>query len=141
VRARTAKVLLGGIAVACVVAGIAAAANHRSVADVFHTEGEALPAAVVRACGAEPTERLRPTPLTARFPRPDATVYTFERSAGPTTIAGGFFRGDVGAAKDAYVAVFPPAGYEVLRSERDPADAEVNFSGRGTTGQVKLTQE
>ena len=142
VRARTAKVLLGGVAVAFAVVGIAAAADHRRVADAFrHTEGDALPAAVVRACGPETNELIVPKAPTSRFPRPDDTFYTSQRSVGPSTILDGFFRGDVGQAKRAYVAVFPGAGYEVLRSEQDPADAEVDFSGDGTTGQVKLTQE
>ena len=68
-------------------------------------------------------------------------VYAAQRRAGPTTIVSGFFRGGVAAAKRDYVERFPPAGYDVLRSELDPADAEVAFAGHGTTGQVKLTQE
>jgi hypothetical protein len=128
--------LLGSAAVA------AAAVEHARIADAFrNTQVEPLPAAMVRRCGAEPTARVAHPSLAAAFPRPARVVYTAQRRAGPTTIVSGFFRGDVPAARGDYAAMFPPARYFVLRSELDPTDAEVDFGGHGTSGQVKLTQE
>jgi MFS family permease len=138
--AHAVKAALAAAALTCAVLGIAAAVEHRRVADVFrHTEGDALPAAVVRRCG--PEQRIEPVALPRGFPRAAGVLYTDRREAGPTTVITGFLRETVRAGHDAYVAAFPPAGYEVQRSEVDPADAEVVFLGHGTSGQVTLTQE
>ncbi len=36
---------------------------------------------------------------------------------------------------------FGSGGFKVDKSERDPHDAEVNFSGDKVTGQVRLSEE
>jgi MFS family permease len=140
--ARIVRALLAGGAILCVAGAIAAAVEHGRIADAFRTtRAEALPAALVRGCTAEPSARLARADLPRGFPKPTGVVYAAQRRAGPTTIVSGFFRGGVAAAKRDYVERFPSAGYDVLRSELDPADAEVAFAGHDTTGQVKLTQE
>ena len=65
------------------------------------------------ACGA-PLAALsaRPTLLPMRFPTPTGVTYTSEKRAGPAKIV----------------------------SEHEEVDAEVNFAGGGSTGQVKLVQ-
>jgi MFS family permease len=131
------KTALGGIALVVVAAAaLGIAFDHQRIADAFDKrEAEALPAAFVRPCGPEPTER-----AAVRFPAA-GSAFTASRKAGPTTIVTGFRRGDVTEANRAFRAALPPAGYTVVRSEVDPADSEVVFESASTSGEVALTQE
>ena len=44
----------------------------------------------------------------------------------------------MGSAFEKYKAAFEDAGYGIPFEEREAADAEVNFDGGDTTGQVRL---
>jgi len=138
---RTVKLLLGVVALACAGAAVVGGIEHRALAHAFRrSEAEPLPAAFVRPCGpapaAAPIGRILPT----RFPTPGGVVYTASRLAGPTTIVRGFTARDLGDALAAYRRELPAAGYDVLRWEHDPADAEVAFGNTRVTGQVALNQ-
>jgi hypothetical protein len=119
-----------------VVAVVAVSLEHHRIAQAFSkSDAEGLPAAFVRKCGPEPSER-----ATVRFPAAGST-YTDKRVAGATTIVTGFRSGEVREANAAYRHALSRSGYEILRSEVDPADSEVVFGNGTTTGQVAITQE
>ena len=103
---------------------------------------------ILAACGGDsadgegctspaPTERVTPD-LPPGFPTPDIVSYTGAEEAGPSTILEGFATDDLEATFQAYVDAFPEAGYDVLDQEKEERDAEVNFAGGGTSGQVRL---
>ena len=79
-----------------------------------------------------------PDGLPGTFPTPDGVTYTGSREAGPSVVVEGHLDGELRAAYDAYLAAFPPAGYAVVFDEIEATDAEVNFDGHDTTGQVRL---
>jgi MFS family permease len=137
--ARTRHVKAALALVAAVVVA-AAAIEHGRLWNALASGSEGVPAAAVRPCDAPPRAIARPV-LPARFPTPGRVTYTRSRSAGPSTIVDGYLERDVAAAYDAYKQSFSGTGYAVVRSELDPADAEVNFLGHRVSGQVKLTQE
>jgi hypothetical protein len=95
-----------------------------------------------RACGVtEPALKSVPT-LPGQFPAATGMVFTAVKKTGPTTVATGYIKQTIGPAHDAYTnAVKGASGYSITKNEQDAADAEVNFSGAGNTGQVKLLQE
>jgi hypothetical protein len=95
-----------------------------------------------RACGVtEPALKSAPN-LPGRFPTAAGMVYTGVKKSGPTTVATGYIKQTIGPAHDAYThAVQGASGYSITKIEQDNADAEVNFSGAGNSGQVKLLQE
>jgi hypothetical protein len=95
-----------------------------------------------RACGiTEPALKTVPA-LPGRFPAAAGMVFTGVKKSGPTTVATGYIQETIGPAHDAYTsAVKGASGYSITKNEQDAADAEVNFSGAGNTGQVKLLQE
>ena len=97
-------------------------------------------AAAERACGVAPASALHKPALPAKFPTPQGVTYTTTQKQGPTRVVSGYLNGGVGDAYDAYKSAFPDAGYDVTKSEHEEVDAEVNFSGGGATGQVKLLQ-
>jgi hypothetical protein len=95
-----------------------------------------------KACGPAPAAmsgdpRLLPT----NFPTPGGVTYTSEKKAGPSIIVNGHVAGDVGDASDPYKQALDGGGYSVTKDEHEEVDAEVNFSGGNSTGQVKLLQE
>ena len=95
-----------------------------------------------RACGAAPTAMSGPpTLLPTAFPTPEGLVYVSEKKNGPTSIVTGFKPGDLDTNFEAYKDSLSTGAFTVTKDEKDPADAEVNFSGSSTTGQVKLEQE
>jgi hypothetical protein len=91
-------------------------------------------------CPAAPTELAQPPTLPESFPTPEGVVYTGEEDAGPSAIVEGFRDGELEDAFDAYKDAFGDAGYDVTKDEKEEDDAEVNFAGGGTTGQVRLEQ-
>jgi hypothetical protein len=95
-----------------------------------------------RACGITEPALKRVPALPGRFPAAAGMVFTGVKKSGPTTVATGYIQETIGPAHDAYTsAVKGASGYSITKNEQDAADAEVNFSGAGNTGQVKLLQE
>ena len=93
-----------------------------------------------KSCGpALPAMAGQPT-LPAKFPTPDGVTYTGESKAGPSSIVKGYRNGELADAFDEYKSAFDSAGYSVTRSEKEEDDAEVNFKGGNSTGQVKMNQ-
>ena len=90
------------------------------------------------ACGAKPAALATAPTLPAGFPTPSEVTFTAIRTAGPSTIVDGFWDGDLGDAFDGYKTGFAASGYTVTHDEKEADDAEVNFSGGNSTGQVKL---
>ena len=114
-----------------------------------------LAAALLSACAGSPTggtDSPLPTCPTAApagpspapelppaFPTPAGVTYTSAERAGPSTILEGHWAGaSLGDAFEGYKRAFVEAGYQVTDEEREARDAEVNFAGGGTTGQVRL---
>jgi hypothetical protein len=97
--------------------------------------------ALTKACPAAPAALAKAPALPGKFPDAHGITYTGVKKDGPSTIASGYLAAAIGPAHDAYVtAVKNAAGYAVTKEEQDVADAEVNFSGGGNSGQVKLLQ-
>ena len=91
-------------------------------------------------CGpALPAMAGQPT-LPAKFPTPDNVTYTGQTKAGPTSIVKGYRNGELADAFDSYKSAFDSAGYSVTHDEKEEDDAEVNFAGGKSTGQVKMIQ-
>ncbi|MFN2589614.1 MAG: hypothetical protein ABR518_02455 [Actinomycetota bacterium] len=93
------------------------------------------------ACPPAPTALAEQPTLPPDFPIPGALTLTTEKEAGPSTILEGFWESDLSEAYSEYKDAFPAAGYEVTFSEQEEDEAEVNFAGGDTTGQVKLEVE
>jgi hypothetical protein len=93
------------------------------------------------ACGPAPAAMATAPTLPDGFPTPDGVVYTSSKQAGPSTIVEGFRPGELDDAFEAYKDGFENANFDVTKDEKEEDDAEVNFAGSGTDGQVKLKQE
>jgi hypothetical protein len=89
-------------------------------------------------CGPAPAALAAPPSLPSGFPTPSEVTYTGTEAAGPSTIVEGFWAGDLEDAFEGYKDAFEKAGYSVTKDEKEEDDAEVNFSGGNSTGQVKL---
>jgi hypothetical protein len=76
--------------------------------------------------------------LPAGFPKPPEVTYTSAVQAGPTLIAHGYFAAGLDEALNEYKAAVSRAHYTNVKTEHDPHDAEVNYAGGGTTGQIAL---
>jgi hypothetical protein len=93
-----------------------------------------------KECGpALPTMTGNPT-LPPKFPTPASVTYTGESKAGPSSIVKGYREGELADAFDGYKSAFDSAGYSVTHDEKEEDDAEVNFEGGKSTGQVKMIQ-
>lgn len=94
-----------------------------------------------KACPAEPTHMQSAPALPGGFP--DATGMSYEnvKKNGPATVATGFMNLTIGPAHQAWSqAIEGASGLSVTKEEQDAADSEVNFSGNGRSGQVKMLQ-
>jgi hypothetical protein len=94
------------------------------------------------SCTAAPSPATSPSDLPPRFPSPAGVEYTSQETAGPSTILEGHWS-DV-TLEDAFAGwkdAFVEAGYQVTDEEREARDAEVNFAGGSSTGQVRLRVE
>jgi hypothetical protein len=90
-------------------------------------------------CGPAATALAAPT-LPPGFPTPSELTYTVSTKEGPSSILDGYWKGSVEEAFAGYREAFGSAGYTVTHEQQDASDAEVNFSGGNSTGQVKLVQ-
>lgn len=103
--------------------------------------GEKDKEALDKACPAAPAAMATAPTLPGNFPDAQGITYTGVSKDGPSTVATGYLADTIGPAHDAYVqAVKNASGYSVTKEEQDVADAEVNFTGAGNSGQVKLVQ-
>lgn len=92
-------------------------------------------------CPAEPAHMQTAPTLPGGFP--DATGMSYEnvKKDGPATVATGFMDVTIGPAHQAWSqAIKGASGLSVTKEEQDAADSEVNFSGNGKSGQVKMLQ-
>lgn len=102
---------------------------------------------ILAACGGSTRTACPPPPpaltsgpeLPEGFPTPAEVTYTSERLAGPSRVVEGVITNDIESAWNDWRAAFTEApGYDVVKDELESRDAEVNFAGGGTTGQVRL---
>jgi hypothetical protein len=93
-----------------------------------------------KECDSAPTAMTGQPTLPAKFPTPDNVTYTGQKKTGPSSVVSGYRDGELGDAFDAYKSDFDSAGYEVTDDEKEEDDAEVNFAGGNSTGQVKMNQ-
>jgi len=93
-----------------------------------------------KECSSAPAAMAGNPTLPAMFPTPDNVTYTGQKKTGPSSVVSGFRDGELGDAFDAYKSGFDSAGYQVTHSEKEEDDAEVNFAGGNSTGQVKMIQ-
>ena len=102
--------------------------------------GDGEPASVTTPCPAAQRELAEAPALPPGFPSPPEVTYTRNLQAGPAQIVSGYWQGDIDEAFDGYKDAFAESGYEITKEEQESVDAEVNFAGRGVSGQVKLLQ-
>jgi hypothetical protein len=101
-------------------------------------QGEEGPKA---SCGAAPASNGSVvTQLPDNFPTPEGVTYTGSSEAGPSTVIEAYFAGDLDKAYESYQKELHDAGFDVTSSEKEEDDAEVNFSGGNSTGQVKMVE-
>ena len=98
-------------------------------------------AALEKACPIAPPAMKGVPTLPGGFPSTKGLTYTGIKKAGPSTVASGYIAAAIGDAHSAFtMSIEGASGYTVSKEEQDAADAEVNFSGGGNSGQVKLVQ-
>lgn len=110
---------------------LATACGSEKKSEEGKAEKECGPA--LRAMTGNPT-------LPPKFPTPASVTYTGESKAGPSSIVKGYREGELADAFDSYKSAFDSAGYSVTHDEKEEDDAEVNFEGGKSTGQVKMIQ-
>jgi hypothetical protein len=93
-----------------------------------------------KECGAAPATMAGQPTLPPKFPNPDKVTYTGVTKTGPSTIVKGYRAGELAEAVDDYQVGVGSAGYDVTKDEKEKDDAEVNFAGGSSTGQVKMIQ-
>jgi len=93
------------------------------------------------ACGSAPAAMAGDPKLPDGFPTPHEVTYTSSKPAGPSTIVEGYNEDELEHTFAEYKDGFEQAGYDVTKDEKEEDDAEVNFAGSGTDGQVKLREE
>jgi hypothetical protein len=92
-------------------------------------------------CAAAPAALSGSSGLPSGFPVPAGVVITGTRAAGPSTVVTGYAQSTIKAVFDQFKSALDKAPYSVTKSEREEHDAEVNFKGGGSDGQVRLGQE
>ncbi len=103
--------------------------------------GDKDAAALEKACPNAPARMKNVPKLPGGFPTTKGLIYTGIKQAGPATIVAGYIASALGDAHTAIAtSVKNASGYNVTKEEQDKANAEVNFSGRGNSGQAKLVQ-
>jgi hypothetical protein len=103
--------------------------------------GDKDAAALEKSCPNAPAAMKNVPKLPGDFPTTNGLVYTGIKQAGPSTIVAGYIASAIGDAHTAVAtSVKNTAGYNVTKDELDKADAEINFSSNGNSGQAKLVQ-
>ena len=102
--------------------------------------GDNESAAEGQTCPAAPAAMPAQPELPTGFPSPSEVTYSQERMIGPSQIVEGYWDGDIESAFEGYKKAFDGTDYSVTKEEREDVDAEVNFSGQGVAGQVKLLE-
>jgi hypothetical protein len=77
----------------------------------------------------------------AGFPEMNDVIWTASNQAGPTLIAQGYTGDPLDDLFREMKEKFGEGGYSVAKEERDPHDAEVNFTSDRYDGQVRLAEE
>jgi hypothetical protein len=104
------------------------------------SERESEDARAGQACDSPPTSIATPSDLTS-FPLPEGVVYTGDEERGPSRVLTGYADGNLDTVYNRYRTAFGRDPYHVTKSEQDAHDAEVNFAGAKSTGQVRLGEE
>ena len=127
-----------GIGLVAIVAMAACSSGGTNTAESGTPSGETESGAPTNACPSPPAALSSTPKLPARFPSPSLVVYTKTSKAGPSTIINAYFKDDLPGAYDAYKSAFRQAGFTLTKAEHDPRDAELDWSGGRTTGEVKM---
>lgn len=97
---------------------------------------------LTKDCPAAPVAMTGSHTLPGSFPAPAAMVFTGVKKDGPSTVASGYVDGSLTHSHQSFSkAIKAASGYQVTKEEQDAADSEVNFSGAGNSGQVKMKQD
>ena len=129
-----------GIALMAILALAACSSKGTSSSSSEPPSGESEESgAPTNPCPSLPAALTTTPKLPAMFPSPSLAVYTNTSKAGPSTIINVTFKDDLPGAYDAYKSAFESAaGYTLTKAEHDPRDAELDWSGHATTGEVKM---
>ena len=84
------------------------------------------------------TQVLQTTKLPSGFPKPDGVTYHRQTTAGPALTVDATYAGNLDDAYSAYEDAVSAASYNVTHKEKEEDDAEINYEGGGTTGQIAL---
>ena len=84
------------------------------------------------------TQTITATKLPSGFPKPDAVTYHQQKQDGPTIHVDGTYAGSLDDAYSSYEQAVSAANYQVTHKEKEKDDAEINYSGDSTTGQIAL---
>jgi hypothetical protein len=89
------------------------------------------------SCSPAPSAVADSSKLPSGFPTAGMTITSIE-TQGPSIIVEGSREADLDESYEEFKTAFSGGGYAVTDSEKEEDDAEVNFSGNGTNGQVRL---
>lgn len=95
---------------------------------------------VEQACVRTPAPIADPK-FPAGFPAITGVTWTTSQQAGPSQIVSGYTADTLGDLFREMKERFAGNGYSVAKEERDPQDAEVNYTSEKYDGQVRLAQE
>jgi len=93
-----------------------------------------------QACVSVPSPIAEPG-FPSGFPEIGDVTWIATAKAGPSQVINGYTGDDLGDLFNEMKEKFAEGGYSVTKSERDPHDAEVNFSSATNTGQIALAEE
>lgn len=84
------------------------------------------------------TQVLTTTKLPTGFPKPEAVTYHQQKTEGPSLTVDATYAGNLDDAYSSYMDAVSVANYTVTHKEKEANDAEINYEGGGTTGQIAL---
>jgi hypothetical protein len=91
------------------------------------------------SCNGDFVTLATPPKLPQGFPTPEGVSYLSSKQAGPSTTVEAIFIGDLGDVFKGYKDGFDQAGFDITKTDQEQDDAEINFSGANTSGQVKMS--